>query len=115
MSQYDRILLGSLAKLDSQMSGVSNHSNQPGTCFADAIRSLADDCDNEYYMSAMGSPSGSLERARRGRLRILEWITEFENLNEKASCLACHQEITRHMERQRDGVLEIERVWKLSV
>ncbi|SRR6266498_957663 len=96
------------------MNGILNHTNKPEKRFAEAISSLADDCDNEYYMSALGSPHSTLERAKRGRLRILEWITEFENLNKKVSCLACHQEITQHIELQRDGVLEIERVWKLS-
>jgi len=96
------------------MSGILKHIKQPGKCSADAINSLAEDCNHEYYMSAMGPSSGTLERAKRGRLRILEGIIELKNMDKNVSCLACHGEIERQIKLQRDGVLEIERAWKLS-
>lgn len=94
------------------MSGIPKHTNRPEKCFADAINALAGDCDHEYYMSATGPPTGTLERAKRGRLRILEAIIEMDRMKKEISCLACHQEIERQLKLQRDGVLEIERVWK---
>jgi len=96
------------------MSGILKHTNQPGPCFADAINSLVQDCDHEYYMSAIGHSSGTLERAKRGRLRILEAINEMERMKKEVCCLACRQELNLQIELQRNGVLEIERVWKLS-
>jgi len=96
------------------MSVSLEHTNQSGKCFAEAINSLAEDCDHEYYVSALGPLSGTLERASRGRLRILEGIMELERMKKEVSCLACHQEIQQQIELQRDGVLEIQRVWKWS-
>jgi hypothetical protein len=96
------------------MSGILKHTNQPGTCFADAINSLVQDCNHEYYMSAIGSSSGTLERAKHGRLRILEAINEMERMKKEVGCLACRQEINLQIKLQSNGVLEIERVWKLS-
>jgi hypothetical protein len=89
------------------------HTNQPDKCLAGAIKVLAEDCDHEYYMSAIEPPSGTLERAKRGRFRILEGIIELERMNREVSCSACRQEIKRQINHQREGLLEIERVWKL--
>jgi hypothetical protein len=32
------------------------HTNKPGECYFDHINSIAETCDNEYYMSASGHP-----------------------------------------------------------
>jgi hypothetical protein len=96
------------------MSGMLNHTNEPGKCFAESINSLAEDCDHEYHISALGPLSGTLERAKRGRLRILEAMIVLESLNQKIYCFACHEEIKRQTKLQREGILEIERVWNLS-
>lgn len=90
------------------------HTNKPEECYIDYIDSIVETCNNEYYMSAIGPPLGNLERAKRGRLRILESILELKKIDEKASCLACHQEIQKQISLQRNGVLEIESVWKLK-
>ena len=90
------------------------HTNKPGECYFDHINSIAEACDNEYYMSASGHPFSSLERAKRGRSRILESILELKKVDEKVSCLGCHQEIQKQINLQSDGVLEIESVWKLK-
>lgn len=90
------------------------HTNKPGECYIDHINSIAEASDNEYYMSASGPPFTSLERAKRGRSRILESILELKKIDEKVSCLACHQEIQKQINLQSTGVLEIESVWKLK-
>lgn len=87
------------------------HTNKPTECFIERINSIAEICDNEYYMSALGTPVGSLERAKRGRLRILEAIDELEDIDKKTSCSACHQEIKSQLLRQRDAISEIENAW----
>ncbi|MBI4762098.1 MAG: hypothetical protein ACOYYF_11090 [Chloroflexota bacterium] len=87
------------------------HTQKPAECFVERINSIAEMCDNEYYMSALGVPFGSLERARRGRLRIMEVIAELEDMGKKASCPACHQEIKAQIQRQRHAIAEIENAW----
>ena len=90
------------------------HTDEPDKCWAASIKAVAEDCDHEYYISAMGPPSGTLERARRGRLRILEGIIELERMEQEISCLACHEEVQRQIKLQRDGLLEIAKAWDLS-
>jgi hypothetical protein len=96
------------------MTDNSLHTNRSDECFIDHISSIVEKCDHEYYMSALGPPQGSLERAKRGRKRILESIVELEKIDTEASCSACHEEIQSQIKKQRDGVLEIEKVWKLT-
>lgn len=90
------------------------HTKKPEECYINYVNSIVETCDNEYYMSAVGSPLGNLARAKRGRLRIMESIAELEKLDKKTSCLACHQEIKSQIQRQRGAISEIENVWNLE-
>jgi hypothetical protein len=88
------------------------HTNQPGGCLADQILKMAEDCDHEYYMSALGPPMGDKERARRGRVRIEECAKQFEQMRQSVTCKACLTELDRQLELQRKALDEIESAWR---
>lgn len=89
------------------------HTNKLNECFINDINRIAEISDNEYYMSALGPPLGTLERAKRGRSRILEAIDELRKIDQKTTCSVCHEEIITQIQRQANGVLEINNIWNL--
>jgi hypothetical protein len=97
-----------------QMNQEMAHTNKDGECYIKLINSIVVECDNEYYMSALGPPLGDLERAKRGRSRILNHIQELKKLEQKVACTACRHEIEKQINIQMNGVLEIENIWKLG-
>ena len=91
---------------------IIEHTNDPIGCHREQIQDIAESADNEYYMSAGGPRLGiNRERAKRGRSRIVQYISDLEKLRETATCPACQREIERQIELQRNGVLEIDHVW----
>lgn len=93
------------------MAEQSAHTEQPLTCQRQRIQELAESCDNEYYMSGVGPPVGSQDRAMRGRNRIEQWLLELEALKWKIECPACLQEIDRQLRLQRKAIQEIKSLW----
>ncbi len=89
------------------------HTDIPSECCAKLIKELAEQCDNEYYVSVLCSPQGNIERARHGRTRILEAIDRLKSLVREIKCPACHTEIERQIQLQTNGIREIERVWQM--
>ena len=89
------------------------HTNIPSECQSKLIQELAEQCDNEYYTSALGPPQGNNERARRGRTQILEDIDRLKSLEREVKCPVCHTEIARQIQLQAKGIREIERVWQM--
>ncbi len=87
------------------------HTNQLETCQAKRIQTLAELCDNEYYMSAGGPILGNLERAKRGLRRIKGYLHELEALKLEVECPACKQEIERQIALQKQAIQEIEAAW----
>ena len=90
------------------------HTNDPLGCFLDEIRSIADYCDQEYYMSAMGPSHGTVERAKRGRSRLLEGIADLEAIRRQITCPACRLEVEDQINIQTKGIIEIENAWNLG-
>jgi len=90
-----------------------NHTNKLNECFIKNINRIAETCDNEYYMSALGPPLGTLERAKRGKARIIEGIAELQKIYQNASCVAYRKEVVTQIERQENGLLEIKNIWNL--
>ncbi len=89
------------------------HTEKPSECQHHTIQQLAEECDNEYYMSALGPEFGQDEkRAKRGRDRILGRIKRFRLLEREVTCQACIDEIARQIELQEQGIDEIERIWQ---
>ncbi len=62
-------------------------------------------------MSALGPPLGTQDRARRGYRRIEQSLHELERLANEVGCIACWREIEQQIARQKDSLVEIERVW----
>lgn len=89
----------------------NRHTNQLGTCQAKRIQTLAELCDNEYYMSAGGPTLGDLERAKRGLRRIKGYLRELEALKLEVECPSCRQEIERVIALQKQAIQEIETAW----
>ncbi len=89
------------------------HTNIPLECQYQLIQELAEQCDTEYYMSALGPPQGNSERARRGRTRILENIDRLKSLEMVVKCPACNTEIVKQIQLQTEGLREIEKVWQV--
>ena len=87
------------------------HTHIPEECQLEHIQDVADSCDNEYYMSAIGLPIGNRKRAERGRARIKQWVSELDTLRGTVKCLACHEEIKRQIALQRRALQDIESVW----
>ncbi len=83
-------------------------------CCKECIQDIAESCDNEYYMSAIGPKMGNLERAIRGRDRIKQWITDLERLRENVSCSACRNEIKQQIPLQKKAIQEIEDIWGMD-
>jgi hypothetical protein len=101
--------------MDSE-SMIVEHTNDPIGCHQQEIQDIAESADNEFYMSAPGPQNGiNRERAKRGRNRIVQYISDLEKLRQTVTCPACQQEIDRQIKLQRDGVLGIDQVWGNSL
>lgn len=90
-----------------------SHTNKLNECFITEINRIVEICDNEYYMSALGPPLGTLVRAKRGRARIMEAIAQLQKIRQTAICLVCLKEIESQIQKQENGLLEIESVWNI--
>ena len=80
-------------------------------CKKERIQDIAESCDNEYYMSALGPEIGDRDRAMRGLHRIEGWIKELKKLKEEVKCHACQIEIIEQIQLQEKGIQEIKSIW----
>ena len=92
----------------------TEHLGRVPVCQQERIQELAEDCDNEYYLSAIGVPLGDRARAIRGLSRIRKWLSEFENLRLVVECPACLQENDRQLHLQQAAIGEIVRAWEVQ-
>ncbi len=104
----ERLTIGMVSPADVQHTKISSE------CQADLIQELAENCDNEYYMSAGGPDLGNKDRAKRGLVQILTDIERFKILEKELVCPACLAEVNRQLQLQAEGVVEIKNVWQFE-
>ena len=92
---------------------ATHHTDNTIECQHNLIQELVEQCDHEYYLSALAPPVGNRERAERGRARITASMERLKMLAEELECSACHDEIATQIALQGDALLEIERVWQI--
>lgn len=93
---------------------IFEHTLIQSECERALIQEISESGDNEYYLSASGSPYGNIERAKRGRKRILENIEKLELLKEQIKCLACHSIVLEQITSHTRAISEIDNAWKLD-
>lgn len=83
-------------------------------CYQARIQELAEHCDHEFYMSAVGPPL-TRHRAERGYQNIKATLGVFEALVADTDCEACRQELARQMALQTEALAGIETAWGPSI
>ena len=83
-------------------------------CFQARIQELAEQCDHEFHMSALGPPF-TRRRAERGYQNIKAALGVFETLVADTDCEACRQELARQMVLQTEALARIEIAWGPSI
>ena len=82
------------------------------SCFRLRIQELAEQCDHEYYMSALPYMINK-QRAMRGYSRIIAAVEEFKQLLEFTECKPCREQIANQLLLQDGSLREIKAVWNL--
>ena len=93
---------------------IFEHTLIRSECELALIQEISEAGDNEYYLSASGSPYENIERARRGRKRILENIEQLRLLKEQIKCPACNSLVLKQITSHICAIREIDNVWKLN-
>lgn len=93
---------------------IFEHTLISSECERALIQEISEIGDNEYYLSASGPPYGNIERAKRGRKRILENIEKLELLKEQIKCLASRSLVLEQITSHTQAIHEIDNVWKLN-
>jgi len=68
---------------------MSKHTSVPIECQQTAIQEISEIGDNEYYLSALNTTNRDVERARRGRIRIINNLEKLKELQRIVKCPAC--------------------------
>lgn len=83
-------------------------------CYQASIQALAEHCNHEFYMSALGPPF-TRRRAEHGYQNIKADLYVFETLVADTDCEACRQELARQLALQAEALAGIETAWGPSI